>query len=312
MLACGTAAAMHAAWAAFVLGDVKLTAVFLVAGVFLLEARWRMSPVRPPEPVEARWRSFRWTVNFISLLIFLFAGYSVGPRGAGMPWFFGRGESEASSGVSPHRDGHRAARETYTGVILHIGKLVDLAFVPPRPVVPDAHGSLAPVEVNRLRIPFSGVYWFYRPPDDMPPANSVHMTGSPDLRRYISLGGWPIRMEARQNLGRTIALGCCSRIAVTLSNGDAYRSTVSVELLLVDAGTSGRALSLGPLPVESDRGPRLRAGPPLEQTLTFILPPARNLDGFDEFRVVFHLARLREDRSPKIAVKDFILIPVGI
>ncbi len=311
MLACGAGAGIHSVWAAYVLGDIKLMAVCLVATVFLLETRWKLDPDRPATRRETRWWRFRWTVNFVSLLAFLFVGYTVhqhfgGSGGFGL--FAGRPQGDRMRGAPA------TARESYTGVILHLEKLIDVAVVPPpRPLMADDRHSPQILENDELRIPFAGVYWFYRPPDRMPPANSIHMTGSPDLRRYISLGGWPIRMEARQDVGRSIRLNCCSRIAIALSNGDQYRSTVSVELVLVDTTHDiPRATSLGSLPVENSPAFRRSIGEPVELTLTYNLPPAREINEFNEFRVVFHLAKMRVDRSPKIAVKHFTLIPAGL
>jgi hypothetical protein len=53
------------------------------------------------------------------------------------------------------------------------------------------------------------------------------------------------------------------------------------------------------------------AGPPSpsHQVLSFRIPPIAALQKFDEIKVVFHRAQLRADKSARIAIKRFVLVP---
>jgi hypothetical protein len=53
------------------------------------------------------------------------------------------------------------------------------------------------------------------------------------------------------------------------------------------------------------------AGPPSpsHQVLSFRIPPIAALQKFDEIKVVFHRAQLRADKSARIAIERFVLVP---
>jgi hypothetical protein len=48
---------------------------------------------------------------------------------------------------------------------------------------------------------------------------------------------------------------------------------------------------------------------PVSQTLTFRIPGEIKLNKFDELKVGFRLKWWREDRSAKIAINRFVLVP---
>jgi hypothetical protein len=164
-----------------------------------------------------------------------------------------------------------------------------------------------------LSIPFFGVYWFLRPPDRSPPADSLIVRGSAAELGFFSVTHRPLTMEARQNLGRLINLRCCRAIQVVISNADRFPGTVVVELQLFNTMAPGRLVQyLGSAEVTSSPGWRpdgLRTFVP--ETLTFAIPPHPIIDQFDELRVVFRLAQMRAERSARIEIDHFVLLPRG-
>jgi hypothetical protein len=48
---------------------------------------------------------------------------------------------------------------------------------------------------------------------------------------------------------------------------------------------------------------------PVPETLDFAMPAAPTLEAFDEFKVVFIRDRRRMDKSAKIAIERFVLVP---
>jgi hypothetical protein len=48
---------------------------------------------------------------------------------------------------------------------------------------------------------------------------------------------------------------------------------------------------------------------PLRETLEFTVPQQAAMDQFTELRIVFHRARLRMDKSAKVSVESFVLLP---
>jgi len=109
-------------------------------------------------------------------------------------------------------------------------------------------------------------------------------------------------MEAHQKLDPPVSVHCCSQIQLTIQNTDQYPGTVELELILIDTTVPINLVqSLGTLPAGSPS--------PGEQTLTFPIPPVTALQKFDEIKVVFHRAQLRVDKSAKIAIERFVLVP---
>ena len=186
----------------------------------------------------------------------------------------------------------------FRGVILFVDK-TEQKVVPPSPVTLKS-GFFDPSR-EPVVIPFSGVYWFLRAPDRLPPATSLIRHGSPDELFFRSADRRPLTMEAHQHLGRQVSLDCCSGLDVELASVDRFPGTIHVEVTL--ANTANGALpvqSLGtqPMGVETKR----------EETLRF--PIARDgLSSFDEITVRFRLARVRNTSSARIAIRQFTLKP---
>ena len=152
--------------------------------------------------------------------------------------------------------------------------------------------------VKPFRIPFSGVYWMYRPPFDRPPRNSHVQQGTPLTLSFRTTDHAPMSMEAYQKLDRAIDIRCCRAIQVAISNTDPYPGTVALELVVIDSRSAGQPrLSLGTVPVSSQ--PRLDFGIPL------IAP----LSQFDVIEVIYHRDPVRLERSARVSTEAFVLLP---
>jgi hypothetical protein len=95
---------------------------------------------------------------------------------------------------------------------------------------------------------------------------------------------------------------CCTQIQIAIRNTDQYPGTVSLELILIDTTVAINLIrSLG----------TVATGPPSpsQQVLSFRIPPVTALQKFDEIKVVFHRAQLRADKSARIAIERFVLVP---
>lgn len=206
---------------------------------------------------------------------------------------------EASSSVDNSGD--------HTGVILLPEPQQHTTLVPPLPSMPA--DLFDPRHQNPISIPFYGAYWFFKPPDTKPPFDSYRTHGSPAEMTFVAPDARPLIMEAHQDLGKLISLECCREIRIEIQNADRFPGTVSVELILENTreGQKG-SVSLGSAPVTSAPGD---PAAPLKETLTFPIPPHTPIRQFDELTIRFPRRRPRINRSAKIAIERFILVPRG-
>ncbi len=154
-------------------------------------------------------------------------------------------------------------------------------------------------------IPFTGSYWMFRDGFLRPPANSLVERGTPTTKFFKTVDAWPLEMEAHHRLDRPIDLACCSFIRVDILNGDKMPRTVSMELAVMYH--AGRPITLGRLPIRST--PDLYREPvtPVPESLDFAV--TRSDVRFDEFDVIFHRGGRNTDRSVRIAIERFVLVP---
>jgi hypothetical protein len=198
----------------------------------------------------------------------------------------------------------------YPGIILVPEQQPHTVLVPPLPMM--RHGLLGVNRAIPLSIPFFGVYWFFKAPDTHPPANSLRAYGSPTEHTFRSTDHSPLFMEATQNFGTSIDLGCCREIQVAISNADTYGGTVSLELILVDTTLVHRpSQSLGTTLVTSRPRWRFYGGrpPPQPEILTFAISATTTLHSFDEITIRFKLEAPRSDTGAQIAIERFVLVP---
>jgi hypothetical protein len=117
-------------------------------------------------------------------------------------------------------------------------------------------------------------------------------------------------MEARQKLEVPIDVACCGAIQLEIVNADRFPGTLTVELVLLDTRpVVPMPLSLGMAPVTSR--PDLSRDPviPMLETLNFAVPAESTIAQFTEFKIVFHRTRSRADKSARVSVERFMLLP---
>ena len=201
--------------------------------------------------------------------------------------------------------------ETIPGVIMFPEEQKHVLLVPAVAVY-EPQSIFGKTEMQPLTIPFYGTYWFFRYPNRRPPKTSIVIRGTPVKKSFRSTGLIPIKMEAHQNLGKLIAVSCCSKIQIAVLNTDHYPGTVHLELILVNSSAAGEPRqTLGMQTVESAPGQISEEVRPMTETLTFPMPANPLIREFDEFSIRFERARFREDRSARVAIERFILIPHG-
>ena len=106
-----------------------------------------------------------------------------------------------------------------------------------------------------------------------------------------------MEMEAHQKLDPPASVHCCSQIQLAIQNTDQYPGTVSLELILIDTTVPiNKVQSLGTAAAGS-------------QILSFRIPRVTALQKFDEIKVVFHRAQVRADKSARIVIERFVLVP---
>jgi hypothetical protein len=184
--------------------------------------------------------------------------------------------------------------------------------VAPAPVLANALNRNG--DANPLKIPFDGVYWFFKSPDAQPPTDSRQAHTTPDLVEIHSTDRRPLLIEAHDHLANLIELNCCSRIQIAIRNADRYPETVVLELVLVNTTLPhSPSVSLGRMMVNSTRPWKVYEKPvTVEETLNFPIPPSRSLRAFDEVKIVFLLDRARADAGARIAIDHFVLVPRGL
>jgi hypothetical protein len=187
----------------------------------------------------------------------------------------------------------------FPGVILLPALKPNATLLIPVPAPPREFG--APL-VQPMGIPFSGEYWMFRWPATRPPPGAVIRRGNAAELSFHTTDGWPMEMEAHQKLEPPVEIKCCSEIQLAIQNTDQYPGTISLELILIDlTAATNPAQSLGAIAAGS---PSLSV-----QLLRFPIPRVAAIGKFDEFKVVFRRAQLRADRSARIAIERFVLVP---
>jgi len=186
---------------------------------------------------------------------------------------------------------------------------------PPKPLVaPQLHSSISLRPAEELpkpsNIPFTGEYWMFKPPNARPPQTSYLRKGTPLVLSFITTDHRPMFMEAHQKLEHAIDLRCCRGIQIAISNIDRFPGTVTLELVLIDDATQ-RSESLGIAEVTSRPTGRPWTGSrfPVPETLEFAVPSSTALREFNGIKVVFHRTSLRVDRSARISIERFLLMP---
>ncbi len=223
---------------------------------------------------------------------------------AGTP---GGGPTAAPTAVPPPMAA-AVADGDYPGVILQPEMQKVPRLVAPVPV--DGDAWLQGATKHDLSIVFEGEYWMYRFLYRRPPPNSFLRKGTPAEMSFHTPDHWPLLMEAHQKLDQPLDLRCCSKVEVRLWNADPYPGTVSLELQALEtSGSFTRSQSFGTAPVRS--APDLTKEPiaAVLETLEFAIPRDPDPSTCHELEVVFRRDRSRADKSARIAIDRFILVP---
>jgi len=163
---------------------------------------------------------------------------------------------------------------------------------------------LSSVPHTPSNILFTGQYWMFKPPQDAPPHGSYFRRGSPLALSFLTTDRQPMSMQAVQKLNHPLDLACCRAIQLTISNADRYPGTIALELLLIDSQTPGPPQGLGKRDVLSRPSTA-----PVTEVLDFPIPGSVRMRKFDAMQVVFHRDFFRIDRSAKISIEHFTLVP---
>jgi hypothetical protein len=312
--------------------------ILLGACIVLLTWFWEEAVNRRPE--NPPWRTVRSLCMAALAIAFTAAGLTPylavasDPEGPGKPAGTATNGLDPDShallqtlfGVASTNDSH-SSRELLRGKMISIAPGVSYSGMLLRPPIEERAAISPPVPSRRIfggkpterrtepvSIPFFGTYWFFRSADKTLPADAAESRGDPASTSFRTTDFTPITMEARQNFGRLIDLGCCRAIQVVINNGDRRPGTVSLELVLVNNRLTGHSTqSLGAIPVNSPLRWQSNDGrPPVEQVLTFRIPAQAAIREFDEAIIRFQLSSPRRSWSAKIAIDRFRLIPRGL
>jgi hypothetical protein len=184
---------------------------------------------------------------------------------------------------------------TFPGVIL-MPEVKPVA----RLVAPPPSGISSGMNLERpYGIPFDGPYLFYRWPADRPPASSILQRGTPAALAYSTPDHWPLTMDAIQKFDEPVDLSCCRAVRIEVWNADRFPGTVSLDLYCNDHRVGGA-------PVRST--PDLHRDPVVAVPESIEIP---SLSGgrCREFRVTFRRDHSRADRSARISIDRFVLVP---
>jgi hypothetical protein len=303
--------------AGVLLREPAIAGISFTACIAMLTVLALASRAVQPKPPRSMPRSFL----ALALTVLLAIGLTIGGmipnfmRGTGEGGGDGNSAKESHPGMLgagpdhlPPASAAGSADSGFPGVILWPEIKPIPTLIAPMPQTAD--GSFVPAMVRPLSIPFSGEYWLYRWPFARPPATSFFQRGTPSKLAFSSTDRRPIQMEARHKLDQPIALSCCSAIRLEIANADRFRGTISLELILIDNESSRDSwISLGRYPVNSM--PDLSRDPvvPVVETLDFPVSELSATHRFDEFKIVFQRARWRTDKSARVAIERFILVP---
>jgi hypothetical protein len=117
-------------------------------------------------------------------------------------------------------------------------------------------------------------------------------------------------MEAHQKLETPIDVSCCRAIQLEVVNADHYPGTLSLELILLNTDEHPlQSLRLGSVPVTTWPDLSHDHVTPVRQTVEFAVPAQAMMQQFTEFKIVFLRARLRMDKSARLAIERFVLMP---
>jgi hypothetical protein len=170
---------------------------------------------------------------------------------------------------------------------------------------------LAPGTTQPLIIPFHGVYWYLQPPNKTPGPTAHQSHGTPISLDIASINATPLVMDAHQYLATSIPVARCREIHVEIENRDNTIGSIALAVLLTDSASSKKTtLYLGQQTIASTNPENFSYK--LESvldTLRFPIPAGAQLRRFDEITVMMLPDVEHALVGPKIAIKQFQLLP---
>ena len=299
---------------AVVLHDYGLARVLFYASASMLTILVMTLRDQRPDTGSSIWRSVLGLVFSLLLAGGLTVG-SLAPRTRGGNASGGAGDSAGYPTAPPQQPGNMPSRpidvptnenfpaDSFAGVILWPEIQPVPTLIAPVPAVHGGGRMASPL--RPFTIPFSGEYWMYRWPYARPPHNSFLRRGNPAALSFRTTDHQPLQMEAHHKLDQAIDMRCCSRIQVEIRNSDRQPDPISLELVLINTeALPVLKQSLGTAAAMPAAGETA-----VFETLQFDVPEKSALEEFNEFQVIFIRDRQRMDKSAKIAIDRFVLVP---
>jgi hypothetical protein len=282
--------------------DLVLAAVLFAVGFYSFAWRWSAFDLAAVRAFTGRRANPSLGVAAVLLTVLALLPYASGHAYG----YGGKGRT------APVRKGAAAERSysdfDYVGVILYppAEKKTEIVAPVPESLEPRFGAAAKPVV-----IPFDGPYWYFKAPytEPGPRAHVLHRRSTDVAVR--STNGLPLRMEAHQNLGQTIALACCRELDVALTNADNRPGTILLGVVLTDTPAPGKpAMELAPHLIESSNVDPIPANrPPVQEVLRFPLPAHGKLRQFDAITLLFEPSRERAQLGAKVSIQNFTLVP---
>jgi hypothetical protein len=230
-----------------------------------------------------------------------------------LPWVAGKSRGSKETPRKPALITHEARESDvpgsdYVGIILWPPPIKKTEIVPPRP-----HSTSFAIGKARqpVVIPFDGQYWYFKAPSKRPGPRAHVAHGKATYVNVRSTDSAPLLMEAYQNLGTSIDLGCCSEIDVAITNADVRSGTLALGIRLGDSDSIGEpSQDLGERTIVSSKAAQIPLSrPPVEEVLRFPITQPTTIRRFDEITIVFLSAKERARGGAKVSIQSFTLIP---
>ena len=160
-------------------------------------------------------------------------------------------------------------------------------------------------------VEFDGPYWYFQPPGKRPSPQAHQAHGTPLALDIQSRNFLPLVMEGHQSLGSPIRLARCSEIGVGLLNRENHPGPIAIGLLLTDTFSPGKpTLYLGQQTLPSSEPAQFSVkSSPVAETLRFPVPARGSVRRFDQITVMIFPDGEHFELGPKVAIKDFQLMP---
>ena len=195
----------------------------------------------------------------------------------------------------------------YIGIILWPPHTKKTEILLPKP----KSAPLAGAAPKAVIIPFDGPYWYFKAPSTSPGPHAHIAHGRPTDVTIRSDNWAPLLMEARQNLGASIDLDCCSEIDVAVTNADTRFGKISIGVVLTDSNSIAKpSRSLGERTILSSEDQDIPINrPPVKEILRFPISRSPTMHRFDQITIVFLPAKERARGGAKVSIQSFTLIP---